>query len=136
MNGHIFLHAVLLGLLRNAAATVNVGSQIVGLVVHIESRRSGHERQWAVRSSFHDSAPSYYTRLASFSEEEVISAERAKWLVHNCEDGYVCFQLVENDPEDSSKSFKPHNMDSALTAVADYFSAGSRESRPRFLEAR
>jgi len=37
--------------------------------------------------------------FCSFSEEEVLTAEKAKWLVHDCDDGFVCFESVECDPK-------------------------------------
>ena len=59
----------------------NVNERLIGLVVHIASMRENHENSWIVRSSYHDAEWGYYTRFLKYSEEQVLSVERNKFLV-------------------------------------------------------
>ena len=65
----------------NASAWINVSDRLKDLVVHFESRRSGFEKNWIIRSAYHDSDWSYYSKFTQYSDMEVMSAENTKWLV-------------------------------------------------------
>ena len=67
--------------LHQITAWVNVASRVMDLVIHFQTIREGYQRYWIVRSTYKDLETAYYSRFSPFSDEEVISAEKTKWLV-------------------------------------------------------
>ena len=67
--------------IHNASAWTNVSWKLKDLVVHFESIREGFEKSWIIRSAYHDSEWSYYSKFTQYSDTEVMSAEQTKFLV-------------------------------------------------------
>lgn len=79
----------------NAAAWINMSDRLKDLVVHFNSIRKDHGKNWLVRSAYKDKDWSYYTRFDEYSDTQVLGTEKTKWLTKDCGEGYLCFESVE-----------------------------------------
>ena len=76
-----FILVIAFMLICSTAAWTNMANRLKDLVIHIESRREGFEKNWVIRSAYHDAEWSYYSKFTQYSDYEVYSAENTKWLV-------------------------------------------------------
>jgi len=91
--------AVALISMVSAEEWINMKDRLKGLVIHFESRRPEHEKNWVIKSGYHpaDDDWRYYTRVNQYSDDTILSEEMGKWLVKDCGGEYVCFACAMDE---------------------------------------